>query len=127
VKEASSWLQGIDFSKSVVVCNHLPDKLYVQFVGKHLGAWFTDTGMTPDQIGLANRRNGPRLFRPAGSVAALESTASSIKDWWSAGRAPDSVVPRAGQDRSGAPRKGQMTRGGGKQYLVINKFQMQQV
>jgi hypothetical protein len=118
--DASPYLRGIDFSKPVRVCNRLPDGVYVQFVDHHLGSWFTSTGLTPSQVGLARGDRDQRRFRPAGAVAALESTASSVKDFWSGGRRQESVDPRSGK-------VGEMTAGGGVQYLVINRFQMQEI
>jgi len=120
ISDASPLLRGIDFSKPVRVCHRLPDGIYVQFVDHHLGAWFTTTGLRPDQIGLAEGHRRGKHFRPVGAVAALESTASAIKDSWTRGRREESLDPGSG-------RSGQMTGGGGTQYLVINKFQMQTV
>lgn len=50
--EVLALLSGIDFSKSVEVVQ-LPGSVYVQYVQKHKGVWFTDTGLTPDLVGLA--------------------------------------------------------------------------
>jgi hypothetical protein len=113
-------LRGIDFSKPVQVCNRLPDGIYVQFVEQHLGSWFMRTGLRPDQVGLSGQGRNRRLYKPVGAVAALESTAAAIKDYWTQKRLLESVDPRSGES-------GEVTRGGGTQYLVINKFQMQAV
>ena len=113
-------LRGIDFSKPVKVCNCLPQGVYVQFVDHHLGSWFTYKGLLPDQVGLAGGYRERKLFMPIGPVAALESTAKGIKDWWTPGRLKESWDP--------IQRKfGQLTSGGGVQYLVINKFQMHRI
>jgi len=118
--DASGFLRGIDFSKPVKVCNRLPDGIYVQFVDHHLGAWFTHTGLRPDQVGLAEGQRKPKRFRPVGVVAGLESTASAVKDYWTKGGIPESLDPTSG-------RRGQWTQGGGTQYLVLNRFQMQEI
>lgn len=118
--DASSLLQGIDFSCPVEVWNSLPDRVFVQFVDHHLGFWFTDTGVTPDRIGLSSRGRTRRCFRPRGSVAALKSTAKGIKDHWSESALPMSLHPESG-------RMGEMTSGGGTQYLVIDRFQMEEI
>jgi hypothetical protein len=118
--DASSLLRGIDFSKPVRVCNRLPDGIYVQFVDHHFGSWFTHIGLRPDQVGLAEGQRKPERFRPVGVVAGLESTASAVKDYWTKGVVHESLDPTSG-------RRGQLTQGGGAQYLVLNRFQMEQV
>jgi hypothetical protein len=112
--------EGIDFSKPVRVCNRLPDGIYVQFVDHHFGSWFTHIGLRPDQVGLAEGQRKPERFRPVGVVAGLESTASAVKDYWTKGVVHESLDPTSG-------RRGQLTQGGGAQYLVLNRFQMEQV
>lgn len=77
--EVLGLLAGIDFSKSVEVVR-LPASVYVQYVQKHKGVWFTDTGLTPDLVGLAEGKRTRKLFTPIGIVPALKSTAAAIKD-----------------------------------------------
>ena len=99
----------------------LPDSVYVQYVAQHKGVWFTDTGLTPDLIGLAEGRRLRKLFAPLGVVHALQSNARSIKDTWSIDRLFQSVSPAA------RGKLGQMTRGGGTQYIVHDKFAMKEI
>ncbi len=117
---ACKCLKGIDFSKPVTAVR-LPNSVYVQYVQQHKGVWFTDTGLTPDKIGLAEGRRIQKLFKPAGTVHALRSTARSIKDTWTVGRLFQSISPAA------SGKLGQMTSGGGTQYIVPNKSAMKQV
>lgn len=118
--QACGCLTGIDFSKPVEVVR-LPDKVYVQYVQQHQGIWFTDTGLAPDAVGLAQGNRRRKLFRPSGMVHALKSTARSIKDSWTVGRMEQSVVSKkSGQ----APSFGQHTQGGGIQYIVVDKHRM---
>ena len=119
-REACSCLTGIDFSKSVSVVR-LPESVYVQHVQRHKGDWFTDTGLTPDAVGLADGRRTRKLFVPVGVVHALKSTARSIKDTWTTNRLLQSVSPAA------RGKLGQMTRGGGTQYIVFDKFRMKEI
>lgn len=119
-RETSSCLSGIDFSKPVSVVP-LPPSVYVQYVQQHQGVWFTDTGLTPDLVGLAEGKRIRKLFTPAGTVHALKSTARSIKDTWTADRLFQSISPAA------KGKLGQMTRGGGTQYIVFDKFRMKEV
>ena len=119
-REVCSCLTGIDFSKPVAVVR-LTRSVYVQYVGHHRGSWFTDTGLSPDTVGLAEGRRKRRLFVPVGVVHALKSTARSIKDTWTADRLLQSISPGAGG------RMGQFTRGGGTQYLVFDKFSMKEI
>jgi hypothetical protein len=95
--------------------------VYVQYVQKHKGVWFTATGLTPDAVGLAGGKRTRKLFAPVGTVPALESTARAIKDTWTADRLFDSIAPAA------KGKLGQMTRGGGTQYVVYDKSRMQEV
>jgi hypothetical protein len=118
--DAGACLGGIDFSKPVVVVR-LPPGVYVQYVQKHKGVWFTATGLTPDLVGLAGGKRSRKLFSPAGTVVALESTARSIKDTWTADRLFQSINPAA------KGKLGQMTRGGGTQYVVFDKSRMQEI
>jgi hypothetical protein len=118
--DASDCLSGIDFSKTVSVVR-LPPSVYVQYVQKHKGVWFTDTGLTPDAVGLADGKRKRKLFKPRGSVYALKSTARAIKDTWTAGRLFQSMSPR------GQRAMGQMTRGGGAQYIVFDKSAMEEI
>ena len=118
--DACSCLSGIDFSKPVVVVR-LPDSVYVQYLDHHKGVWFTDTGLTPDAVGLAEGRRTRKLFRPLGIVHALQSTARSIKDTWTADRLFQSLSPAA------RGRLGQFTRGGGTQYVVHDRFAMKEI
>ena len=118
--DACSCLTGIDFSKPVQVVR-LPDSVYVQYEQQHRGVWFTDTGLTPDLVGLADGRRVRKLFTPLGIVHALQSTARSIKDTWTADRLFQSLSPSA------RGKLGQMTRGGGTQYVVHDKFAMKEV
>ena len=121
--QACGCLTGIDFSKPVEVVR-LPDKVYVQYVAQHRGIWFTDTGLTPDAVGLAKGQRTRKLFRPSGMVHALKSTARAIKDSWTDGRLEQSVdSKRPGQ----APMYGQHTQGGGTQYIVVDKHRMTEV
>jgi hypothetical protein len=118
--EACSCLTGIDFSKPVSVVR-LPNSVYVQYGQQHRGAWFTDTGLTPDLVGLADGRRIRKLFAPLGVVHALQSTARSIKDTWTADRLFQSLSPAA------RGKLGHMTRGGGTQYIVHDKFAMREI
>jgi hypothetical protein len=119
-RDACSCLTGIDFSKPVSVVR-LPNSVYVQYEQQHRGVWFTDTGLTADLIGLADGRRVRKLFTPMGVVHALKSTAGSIKDTWTADRLFQSLSPAA------RGKLGQMTRGGGTQYLVHDKFAMKEI
>ncbi|TWT82335.1 hypothetical protein CA13_37970 [Planctomycetes bacterium CA13] len=118
--QACGCLTGIDFSKPVKMIR-LPDSIYVQYVQKHNGIWFTDTGLTPDLVGLAGGKRTRKLFKPVGVVHALQSTARAIKDTWTTDRLFQSISPAA------RGKLGQMTRGGGTQYIVFDKFRMQQI
>jgi hypothetical protein len=118
--ETCSCLSGIDFSHPVTVVR-LPDGIYVQYQQQHRGIWFTSTGLTPDLVGLAAGRRTRKLFSPRGTVHALQSTARSIKDTWTADRLFESISPAA------RGRLGQMTRGGGIQYVVPDKFAMKEI
>ena len=118
--ETCSCLTGIDFSKPVSVVR-LPDSVYVQYADQHKGYWFTDTGLTPDDVGLAKGRRVRKLYNPVGIVHALKSTARSIKDTWTAERLFQSISPAA------RGKLGQMTRGGGIQYIVFDKFRMKEI
>ena len=69
-QEACSCMTGIDFSKPVAVVR-LPNSVYVQYAQQHRGIWFTDTGLTPDLVGLAQGRRTRKLFAPLGVVFAL--------------------------------------------------------
>lgn len=119
-KEACSCLTGIDFSLPVTVVR-LPTSVYVQFVQQHKGIWFTDTGLTADDVGLAEGRRVRKLFVPVGVVPALKSTARSIKDTWTADRLFQSMSPAA------RGKMGQLTKGGGTQYIVFDKTRMREV
>lgn len=119
-REACSCLTGIDFSKPVAVVR-LPQSVYVQYVQQHRGVWFTDTGLTPDRVGLAEGRRMRQLFAPVGAVHALQSTARAIKDTWTAERLFQSISPMA------RGKLGQQTRGGGTQYIVHDKLAMKAV
>jgi hypothetical protein len=119
-RDACDCLSGIDFSKTVGVVL-LPQSVYVQYVQKHKGVWFTDTGLTPDAVGLADGKRNRKLFKPRGSVYALKSTARAIKDTWTAGRLFQSISPQAQRAI------GQMTRGGGTQYVVFDKSAMEEI
>ena len=118
--DACSCLRGIDFSRPVSVVR-LPNSVYVQYEQQHRGVWFTDTGLTPDLVGLADGRRIRKLFRPLGVVHALQSTARSIKDTWTADRLFQSLSPAA------RGKLGQMTRGGGTQYIVHDRFAMREI
>jgi hypothetical protein len=118
--DACACLTGIDFSKPVSVVR-LPKSVYVQYEQQHRGVWFTDTGLTPDLVGIAGGRRTRKLFSPLGVVHALQSTARSIKDTWTADRLFQSVSPAA------RGKLGQMTRGGGTQYIVHDKFGMKEI
>src|SRR5947208_16197133 len=119
-RDAQECLSGIDFSQPVTVLK-LPRSVFVQYVQKHRGVWFTDTGLTPDFVGLAEGKRVRTLFVPVGVVPALQSTARSIKDTWTADRLFQSLSPAA------RAKMGQFTRGGGKQYVVFDKFAMRPV
>lgn len=118
--DACSCLSGIDFSKPVTVVK-LKKSVYVQYVQQHKGVWFTDTGLTPDAVGLAGGKRIRKLFVPVGVVHALKSTARSIKDYWTVDRLFQSVSPAS------RGKLGQMTRGGGAQYIVFDKSQMKEL
>lgn len=118
--EACACLTGIDFSKPVEVVK-LPERIYVQYLRAHKGIWFTDTGLTPDAVGLAEGKRKRKLFKPLGKVPALKSTARSIKDTWTLDRLFQSVSPAA------KGKLGQLTRGGGTQYVVFDKTRMKEV
>ncbi len=118
-KKLRECLCGIDFSKAVRVLQ-LPKKVYVQYGGTD-SVWFTDTGLTPDLVGLAEGNRKRRLYRPVGGVRALKTTARSIKDSWTPGRIFQSLVPDVMR------RFGQMTRGGGTQYIVADRSAMREL
>lgn len=118
--DACSCLTGIDFSMPVSVVR-LPDSIYVQYAQQHRGIWFTDTGLTPDLVGLAAGHRTRKLFRPLGIVFALQSTARSIKDTWTVDRLFQSISPIA------RGKLGQLTRGGGVQYIVHDRFAMKEI
>ena len=115
-RSACSCLTGIDFSKPVKVVR-LPDKLYVQYVKQHKGVWFTDTGLTPDLVGLAKGARTRELFRPAGMVHALKSTAGAIRDSWT-------IKPDPSLSTAEKRKLAELTRGGGTQYIVFDKHRM---
>ncbi|MEM0984192.1 MAG: polymorphic toxin type 46 domain-containing protein [Planctomycetota bacterium] len=119
-RDASGFLKGIDFSKEVKVLNKLPNKVFVQYVGKHKGMWFTETGLTPDLVGIAEgsetTKRLRKLYKPSGNVAALKSTASSVKDTW--------TIEKVLKIKDPAVKKKVMTRGGGTQYIVANPQKM---
>jgi hypothetical protein len=119
--QACQCLTGIDFSKAVEVVR-LPNHLYVQYVQKHRGMWFTDTGLTPDAVGLADGKRVRTLFKPAGGVVALKSKARAVKDTWTIDRLFQSLSPSSKKKVMG-----QLTQGGGTQYVVANKFAMEEV
>ncbi len=119
-REACECLSGIDFSKPVAVVR-LPQSVYVQYLQKHRGVWFTDTGLTPDLVGLAEGRRTRTLFSPVGNVPALKSTARSIKDFWTPDHLFQSIAPAA------RGKMGQLTRGGGTQYVVFDRYSMKEV
>jgi hypothetical protein len=119
-RSACSCLTGIDFSKPVKLVR-LPPKVYVQYLAKHKGIWFTDTGLTPDLVGLAEGKRTRKLFTPVGVVHALESTARAIKDTWTHHRLFQSIAPTTKK------KMGQLTRGGGVQYIVFDKHCMKAV
>ena len=119
-QDACSCLTGIDFSQPVAAVR-LESKIYVQYVQQHKGIWFTDTGLTPDLVGLADGKRTRKLFCPVGPVHALRSTARSIKDTWTIERLFQSISPVA------KGKIGQLTRGGGTQYIVVDKFAMKEV
>lgn len=119
-QQACSCLTGIDFSQAVTVVR-LPTSVYVQFVQQHKGIWFTDTGLTADEVGLAQGRRIRKLFVPVGVVPALKSSARSIKDTWTADRLFQSISPMA------RGKMGQMTKGGGTQYIVFDKTRMREM
>jgi hypothetical protein len=118
--DTCSCLTGIDFSKPVSVVR-LPASVYVQYAQQHRGIWFTDTGLTPDLVGLADGRRIRKLFTPIGVVHALQSTARSIKDTWTVDRLFQSLSPGA------RGKLGQVTRGGGTQYVVHDRFAMKEI
>ena len=113
---ACECLTGIDFSHPVMVVRLAPGT-YVQFTYHHVGAWFTRTGLTPGQVGLAKGQRERRLFKPSGTVWALQSTARPIKDYWTTGHLPQSLDPHS-------RRMGELTQGGGPQYFVIDRALM---
>ena len=147
IKNGAGLLSGIDFSKDVVVLNKLPDRVYVQYVSKHRGHWFTDTGLAPDLVGIAAGKRKRHLFRAGGSVAALKSRAASVKDTWTVGRLFDLLDPTNPADQAkikkhfkgrtpdeikkllvkAAKRMGQMTAGGGTQYFVADPSRMTKI
>lgn len=113
-------LSGIDFSRPVHVVR-LPRSVYVQFGQQHRGLWFTDTGVTPGQVGLSGRGRTRKLYTPMGVVHALESTARAIKDTWTTQRLLESVSPAAGG------RMGELTPGRARQYIVHDRFSMREL
>lgn len=119
-QEACSCLTGIDFSQTVAAVR-LTNKVYVQYVQQHKGIWFTDTGLTPNLVGLAEGKRLRKLFSPVGTVHALQSTARSIKDTWTLERLFQSISPAA------RGKLGQLTQGGGTQYIVVDKFAMKEI
>lgn len=111
--KACECLSGIDFSKSVEVVQ-LSQKVYVQYLKKHKGIWFTDTGLTPDLIGLAGKTRKRKLFKPAGSVHALKTSARAINDTWTL----KNLFSLSPEDLN------VQTRGGGTQYIPFDKTRM---
>ncbi len=59
--ETLNSLSGIDFSSQVLVVR-LPKKAYVQYRSRHPNKWFTDTGLTPDQVGIVKGERQRELF-----------------------------------------------------------------
>ena len=118
--EVCSCLTGVDFSKAVTV-ERLSKSVYVQYVQQHKGVWFTDTGLTPDRVGLAEGRRIRKLFTPLGVVHALKCTARSINDTWTVDRLFQFASPAA------RGKLGQLTQGGGTQYIVHDKFAMKEI
>jgi len=123
-RSTCSCLTGIDFSKPVEVVR-LPPKVYVQYVQQHQGIWFADTGLTPDLVGLAEGvaqcKRTRMLMTPVGTVHALKSTARSIRDTWTNERLFRSLSPEIKRKMA------TLTRGGGVQYIVFDKFRMREV
>src|SRR5262249_53698204 len=99
----------------------LPRSVYVQYVQQHKGVWFTDTGLTPDAVGLAQLNRKRKLFKPRGSVYALKSTARAIKDRWTAAKL---FGPLSSEEKRAIA---QETRGGGTQYIVFDKSAMEEI
>jgi hypothetical protein len=141
-------LKGIDFNSPVTPLSSLPDQVYVQYVKQHRGHWFTNTGLTQDAVGLASGFRTRKLFKPAGSVAALESRAKSIRDFWSADklfkwselqskweviqqqaarRNPPLTLTDGHFELLKKKLVGQSTQGGGVQYFVANPSQMTEI
>ncbi len=117
--EVGECFSGIDFSHPVLVVR-LPPGSYVQFAQKHLGAWFTSSGVLPTQVGLARGSRQAHVFRPEGIVWALQSVARPIKDTWTKGHLPQSLAPQSGM-------MGEYTMGGGIQYFVVDRYLMKPV
>ena len=131
--KACEYLGGIDLSKPVHEIQFLPDRIYVQYIQKYKGIWFTNTGLTPDHVGIAEGKRIRKLFRPSGNVPALKSVARSIKDVWTADRLikplkPENVskLSEKGKELMNA-RQGQLTSGGGTQYIVLDNLRMKEV
>ncbi len=121
-KRTQQCFRGIDFSKQVTAVR-LPAGVYVQYVLGNVGSWFTETGLTPDLVGVSDMKVGDHgrkrtLFVPNGTVHALQSTAQSIRDTWTFKK----LYPGADQAliREMAP----LTRGGGTQYFVLEAARM---
>ncbi|MGE3180157.1 MAG: hypothetical protein AB7N71_00880 [Phycisphaerae bacterium] len=147
IRDAASYLRGIDFSHPVVVLRQLPDGVYAQY-NVHLGNWFTLVGYPAQRLGISADGKPRTLYRPVGQVAALQSTARTTRDTWTKGRSVnqklrekllDAVKPMTLLDRDKKPRSlkekekfvdrrlGEDVGGGGIQYFVANKYQMTRV
>lgn len=131
--KAFEYLGGIDLSKPVQEIQCLPDRIYVQYVQKYKGIWFTSTGLTPDHVGIAEGNRTRKLFRPSGNVPALKSVARSIKDVWSADRLftplkPENIAKLNAKGKElMKTRQGQLTSGGGTQFIVLDNLRMKEV
>ncbi|MEO7329383.1 MAG: hypothetical protein ABI193_12440 [Minicystis sp.] len=137
--DVAGWIKGIDFSKSVSVKHCAAGETLIGYlqlkpnvVAKikanpskmaeiikglqphevEIGKFFTKSGTSSRQLGIADQNRIYVKFKVNGSVSALESTTSPIKDTWTV---------RSGGTTTSAGNtwyNGQLVGGGGTQYLI---------
>ncbi|MFO0762072.1 MAG: polymorphic toxin type 46 domain-containing protein [Byssovorax sp.] len=137
--DVTGWLKGIDFSKPVSVKHCTAGETLIGYlqlkpnvVAKikanpskaaeiiknlqphevEIGKFFTKSGTSNRQLGIADQNRIYVKFKVGGSVSALESTTAPIKDTWTV---------RAGGKTTSAGNtwyNGQLVGGGGTQYLI---------
>ncbi len=143
-------LRGIDFSKAVKRSKIPAGKILVRWgplKSKH--AWFTVSGVRPDDVGIYAEAGDRGLYVAKSAVAALESRARAIKVTWDARAAVrtfDLMATQIARDeeegrlrRAGASEAqikkarrailkiGQATRGGATQFLVKDSSAIQKL